>query len=149
MILNRIGQYDPFHTTIDKFYFVFNEFWCIWVLYPRIWNVLWMRFSKKNLLHQLNRWKDHSEIPKKLLFSFILGLKICYVQTDIKSCRLTSFWFEYSQIILTSLLHIDFVPQVHFKSKTQFISKLTFIICMTYCLTHILYIYDAFFKIIF
>ena len=29
-----IGQYDPFHTKSDKFYFVFKEFCCLWVLSP-------------------------------------------------------------------------------------------------------------------
>ena len=56
-----IGQYDPFHTIIvsinhtiiDKFYFVLKKICCLLVLPPRIWNVLWMRFSIKNLLHQL------------------------------------------------------------------------------------------------
>ena len=43
----RKGQYDPFHTIIDNFYHVFNEFCCLWVLSPRIWNVLWMRFFQK------------------------------------------------------------------------------------------------------
>ena len=72
-----IGQYDSFHTIINKFYFVFKEFCCLWVLSPRIWNVLWMRFSKMNLLHQLKKWRDDPEIPKKLFFCFIFGLKIC------------------------------------------------------------------------
>ena len=70
-----IGQYDPFHTIIDKFKFVFKEFCCLWVLSPRIWNVLWMRFSKNYLLHQLQRWRNDPEIPKKLFFCFIFGWK--------------------------------------------------------------------------
>ena len=45
-ILIWIWQYDTFHTIIDKFSFVFKQFRCLWVLSPRIWNVLWMRFSK-------------------------------------------------------------------------------------------------------
>ena len=58
-----IGQYDPFHTIIIKFYFVFKETWYIWVFSPRIWNVSWMHFSKMNLLHQLTQWRDDPEIP--------------------------------------------------------------------------------------
>ena len=72
----RIGQYDPFHTIIDNFYHVFKEFRCLWVLSPRIWNVLWMCFSRRNFLHQLKKWRDDPEIPKKLFFCFIFGLKI-------------------------------------------------------------------------
>ena len=72
-----MGQYDPFHTIIDKFYFVLKKICCLWVLSPRIWNVLWMRFSKRNLKHQLKRWRDDPEIPKKIFFFsfFFLGWK--------------------------------------------------------------------------
>ena len=42
------GQYDPFYTIIDKFYLIFKEFCCLWVLSLRIWNVLKMHVSKKN-----------------------------------------------------------------------------------------------------
>ena len=38
--------------------FFFKEFCCLWVLSPRIWNVLWMHFSKMNLLHQIKKLND-------------------------------------------------------------------------------------------
>ena len=70
------SQYDQFHTLIDKFYFVFKEFCSLWVLSPRIWNVLRMHFSKMNLLRQSKKRGDDPEIPKKLFFCFIfLGWK--------------------------------------------------------------------------
>ena len=50
-----IGQYEPFQTIIDKFYSVFKECCCLWVLSPRIWNMLWMHFSKMNFRHQLKK----------------------------------------------------------------------------------------------
>ena len=81
-----IGQYHPFHI-----YFVFKEFCYLWVLSPRFWNVLWimwMRFSKKNLLHRFKKWRDDSEIPKKLFLCFIFGWKICKVQTYSLDCPL-------------------------------------------------------------
>ena len=71
-----IGQYDQFHTIIDKFYLVFKEFCCLWVLSPRIWNVLWMHLWEMNLLQQLKKWRDDPEIPKELFFCFIFGMKI-------------------------------------------------------------------------
>ena len=71
-------QHDPFHTKIDKLAsFVFSKSCCLWVFSPRIWNVFWMCFSLKNLLHHLKKWRDDPEITKKLFFCLILGLKIC------------------------------------------------------------------------
>ena len=72
-----IGQYDQFHTIIDKFYFVLEEFWCLWVLSPRIWNVIWMHLSKMNLLHQLKNWRDDPwprDTPK-IIFLFYFGVE--------------------------------------------------------------------------
>ena len=69
-------QHDPFHTKIDKFWFVFKKSYWLWVFSRRIWNVLWMRFSLKNFLHHLKKWRDDPEITKKLFFCFIFGLKI-------------------------------------------------------------------------
>ena len=39
-----IGQYDPFQTIIDKFYFVFKEFCCLWVStnLKRVMDALWL-----------------------------------------------------------------------------------------------------------
>ena len=54
-------QHDQFHTKIDKFSF----------FSPRIWSVLWMRFS----LHRFKKWGDDPEITKKLYFSFIFGVE--------------------------------------------------------------------------
>ena len=65
-------QHDPFHTKIDKCSFVFKEYHCFFVFSPRIWNVLWMRFSLKNLLHHLKIWRDDPEITKS--FFSILSL---------------------------------------------------------------------------
>ena len=48
MILNK-----AFHTIIDKFYLIFKEFCCLWVL--SCLHEFEMRFSKKNLLHQLKQ----------------------------------------------------------------------------------------------
>ena len=50
-----IRQHDPFGTKIGKFNFVFKEYCCLLVFSLRIWNVLWMRFWLKNLLHQLKK----------------------------------------------------------------------------------------------
>ena len=70
-------QHDPFHTKIGKCSFVFKETHCLWVFSPRIWNVLWMRFLLKNLLHHWKIWRDDPKITKKLFFYFIFVLKIC------------------------------------------------------------------------
>ena len=48
----------------------FKESCCFWVFSPRIWNVLWMRFSSKNLLRQIEKWRDNPEITKTFLFYF-------------------------------------------------------------------------------
>ena len=59
------------HTKIDKFNLGFNES-CLWVFSTRIWNVLTMRFSLKNLLHHLNKWDLMMFGPASLAFiSFI------------------------------------------------------------------------------
>ena len=68
------GQHNPFHTKIDKS-FVFKESCCFWVFSPRIWSVLWMRFSLKNLLHQFKKWRNGPEITKKLFSVLFLGWK--------------------------------------------------------------------------
>ena len=70
-----IGQYDPFHMIIDKFYFVFKQFCSLWVLSPWIWNVVRMRFSKKNFMHQLKEWRMIQRYPKYYFFLFFFGLK--------------------------------------------------------------------------
>ena len=67
-----IGQYDLFHTIFDKFYFVFKEFCRLWVLSPRIWNVLLVRFSKMNLLHQLKRKERWPRNTQKVFFGWKL-----------------------------------------------------------------------------
>ena len=54
-----IGQYDPFHTKIDKFYFVFKEFCYFWVLSLRNGCIF---------QHQLKKLRHDPEIPKKLFF---------------------------------------------------------------------------------
>ena len=51
-----------------------KEFCCLWVLSPRIWNVLRMRFSKKYLMHQLKKWRDDQEISWKLSYLSVLFL---------------------------------------------------------------------------
>ena len=84
-----IRQHEPFGTKIDKFQFVFKESCCLWVFSPRIWNVLWMRFWLKNLLHQLKKWRDGPEITKKLLFCFIFGLKI-WSCPNVRFCPLNN-----------------------------------------------------------
>ena len=69
MILNRSIRSISYN--IDTFYLVLKEFCCLWVLSPWIWNVLWVRFSKINLLHQLKkmeRWPR--DTPKVFLFYF-------------------------------------------------------------------------------
>ena len=71
----RIGQYDPFHTIIDNFNHVFKEFCFLWVLSPRIWNALWMCFSKMIFFHQIEKWRDDPEIPKKLFSVLFFGWK--------------------------------------------------------------------------
>ena len=75
------NNFEEDNKKIDKVNFVFKESCCLWVSSPRIWNVFWMRIGLKNLLHQLKTRRDDPEITKKLLFCFIFGLKICWVQT--------------------------------------------------------------------
>ena len=51
-------------------------------------NVLWMYFiKKKNLLHQLKKWRDDSEIPQTLFLCFIFVLKIWCL--NMRDCPLT------------------------------------------------------------
>ena len=66
-----IGQHDQYHTKTDKFSFVFKESCCFWVFSPLIWNVLWMHFSEKNLMHHLKkRGRDDPDISNKVIFLF-------------------------------------------------------------------------------
>ena len=65
MILNKAIRSNSYK--IRQFYFVFKEFCCLWVLSPRIWNVLWMRFSKINLLRRSKKWSDNPD-TKKVIF---------------------------------------------------------------------------------
>ena len=82
------GQHDLFHTKIDKFSFDFKESCCLWVFSPRIWNVLWMSFSLKNLLHHLKIWKDDPDITIKLFFWGFLDWK--YAKSNIRDCPLNN-----------------------------------------------------------
>ena len=66
------GQYDPFHTIIDKFYFVFKNFCCLWVLSPRIWNMLWMHFSKMNFRYQLKKMERWPRDTKRFWGFFLV-----------------------------------------------------------------------------
>ena len=65
-----IGQHDPFLLKIDKFKLFFKEYCCIWVFYPRIWNILWMRFSANNLLHHFKKMERWPRDIQKVIFLF-------------------------------------------------------------------------------
>ena len=90
-----IGQYDPFHTINDKFYFVFKELCCLWVLSPRIWNVLWMCFSKMNLLHQLKKMERWPRDTQKVIFLFYFWVENM-LSPNILDCPLNptlNYWY--------------------------------------------------------
>ena len=120
-----IGQYDPFYTIIDKFYFVFKECCCLWVLSPRIWNMLWMRFSKMIFgINKKNGEVNHRYPKSYFLFYFLVenllspNIWDCPLNPTLNTWykRLPSgsevsermFWFEYGQIILFSIIFYDF-----------------------------------------
>ena len=84
------GQHDPFLTKIDKISFVFKESCCLWVFSPRIWNVLSMCFSLKNLLrHFKKKMEKDPEITKKLFFLFYFWVENMR-SPNIRDCPLNN-----------------------------------------------------------
>ena len=75
MILNRAIRSIPYDNWQNLL--CFKEYWCLLVLYPRIWNLLWIRFTAS--IEKMERWSR--DTLKVLYFCFIFGLKICKVQT--------------------------------------------------------------------
>ena len=67
-----IGQHDPIRTKLDKFFnYVFlKETCCVWVFFPRTWNVLLMRFSRKNLKHKFEKMERWPRDNQKVIFLF-------------------------------------------------------------------------------
>ena len=88
MILNRAIRsisYDSRQILLFKFS---KNLLSLGILSTNVKCVLDAYFSKKNLLLQLKKWRDDPEIPKKLFFCFILGLKISMLNPNIWDCPL-------------------------------------------------------------
>ena len=153
-----LGQYVPFHTIMDKFYFVLKVFCCLWVLSPRIWNVFFEKDFNASI-KKMEKWhRDTQKViflfyfwvekSKHMGLSFKTHLKHLMLKVAVwldQWCRVGSvtnservFWFEYGQI-----------PFSFFFIFYDFFYCLLEIECFTKHLFHILILYLIFICVVY